>query len=175
MENQSESIPEIQQPIPEETILTWQAPGRLFKRRTREFYTTVAALVFLLSVILFFAKEFLLIGVILAIGFVSYVMASVPPDFVEHTITNKGIRTDNKLFGWEMMGRFWWLEKWHQTYLSIETPGRVPSILILLEGKGKKDEIDEILKKYLINEKPQPTWFDKAAKWLQEKVPLESE
>ncbi len=175
MENQSESFPEIQQPIPEKELLTWRAPSRLFKRRTREFYTTVAALVFLLSVILFFAKEFLLIGVILAIGFVSYVMASVPPESVEHTITNKGIRTDNKLFEWETLGRFWWQEKWRQTYASIETPGRVPSILILLEEKGKKDEIDEILKKYLINEKPQPTWFDNAAKWLQEKVPLESE
>lgn len=175
MENQTEAIPEIQQPIPEEELYTWQAPGRLFKRRTREFYTTVAALVFLLSVILFFAKEFLLIGVILAIGFVSYVMASIPPEPIEHTITNKGIRTDNKLFEWGTLGRFWWQEKWHQTYVSIETPGRVPSILILLEGKGKQEEIDAILKKYLINEKPQPTWFDNAAKWLQEKVPLESE
>lgn len=135
----------------------------------------MAALVFLLSLILFFAKEFLLIGVIMAIGFVSYVLASVPPDEVTHLITNKGIRTFDKLFEWPILGRYWWHERWHQKYVNIETPGRIPSILILLADSKEKEEIDEILKKYLINQKPDPTWFDKAAKWLAEKVPLESE
>jgi len=170
MENQP-----VQQPIPEETLLAWKAPGRIFKHRSREFYTTVGALVLLLSVILFFAKEFLLIGVILAIGFVSYVLASVPPEIVEHILTNKGVRTGEKLYPWGELGRYWWDEKWKQTFVTIETPGKIPSILILVGGEGKKEEIDAIIKTYLINEKPQPTRFDKAAKWLQEKVPLESE
>jgi hypothetical protein len=131
--------------------------------------------VFLLSLILFFAKEFLLIGVILAIGFVSYVLASVVPDKTTHTLTNKGIRTSEKLFEWETMGRFWWDEKWKQTYVSIEAPGRIPSMVILLVDKEEKESVDQILKTYLINQKPEPTWFDNAAKWLSEKVPLESE
>lgn len=170
-----EPQPVVAQPIPEKNLNSWKAPSRLFKRRSREFYSTVAALVFLLSLILFFAKEFLLIGVILAIGFVSYVLASVPPDEITHTLTNKGIRTGEKLFLWETLGRYWWQDKWKQTYVSIEAPGRIPSMIILLEGKGKKEEIDKILKTYLINQKPEPTWFDNAAKWLSEKVPLESE
>jgi len=167
--------PVVQQPEPEKTLYTWESPSRLFKRRSREFYTTVAALVFLLSVILFFAKEFLLIGVILAIGFVSYVLASVPPDDVTHIFTNKGIRMGDKLFLWQTLGRFWWQDKWKQTYVNIESPGHIPTQIILLVGKGDKEKIDKTLKTYLINQKPEPTWFDNAAKWLQEKVPLESE
>jgi hypothetical protein len=176
MENQPvpEPVP-VQQPVPESEIYTWKAPSRVFKRRSREFYSTVGALVLLLSVILFFAKEFLLIGVILAMGFVSYVLASVPPETIEHTFTNKGIRTDNKLFPWGELGRYWWGEKWKQEYVTIEAPGKVPGILILVLGEGGKNTIDETIKKYLINEKPPATWFDNAAKWLQEKVPLESE
>lgn len=174
-EKRAEPQPGIQQPVPEKDLYRWQAPNRLFKRRSREFYSTVAALVFLLSLILFFAKEFLLIGVILAIGFVSYVLASVPPEEVTHSLTNKGIRTSDKLFLWETLGRFWWQDKWKQTYVNIESPGRIPSLVILLVGKGVKEEIDTVLKTYLINQKPEPTWFDNAAKWLAEKVPLESE
>jgi len=170
-----EPQPVVAQPIPEKTLYTWNAPSRIFKRRSREFYTTVGALVLLLSIILFFAKEFLLIGVILAVGFVSYVLASVPPESVEHILTNKGVRTGEKLYQWGFLGRFWWSEKWHQTYVTIETPGRIPSVLILLVGKGDKEEINSIVRTYLINDKPQPTWIDHAAKWLQEKVPLESE
>jgi hypothetical protein len=167
--------PPVQQPVQEKTLYSWQAPSRLFKRRSREFYSTVGALVFLLSLILFFAKEILLIGVILAIGFVSYVLASVAPDEITHTLTNKGIRTGEKLFLWPSLGRYWWTDKWKQAYVAIEAPGRIPSMVILLVGKGQKQEIDDILKTYLINQKPDPTWFDNAAKWLQEKVPLESE
>ena len=170
-----EPQPVVAQPVPEKTLYSWVAPSRLFKHRTREFYSTVAALVFLLSLILFFAKEFLLIGVIMAIGFVSYVLASVPPEEVTHVLTNKGIRTGEKLFFWETLGRFWWQDKWKQTYVSIEAPGRIPNQVILLVGKGEKEEIDKIVKTYLINQKPEPTWFDNAAKWLSEKVPLESE
>jgi len=175
MEDIPEPQPVVQQPVPEKVLYGWQAPSRLFKRRSREFYTTVAALVFLLSIILFFAKEFLLIGVIMSIGFVSYVLASVPPEKAKHELTNKGIRTDGKLLFWEELGRFWWMEKWKQTYVSIEAPGKIPGQLIMLVGEGEKEAIDKILKTYLINQKPEPTWFDKAADWLQEKIPLESE
>lgn len=177
MENQMNTIPElpVQQPIPEETLLTWAASSRVFKRRSREFYSTVAALVLLLSVILFFAKEFLLIGVILAMGFVSYVLASVPPENVKHSLTNKGIRTDGKLYPWQELGRYWWETKWKQSYVTIETPGKIPNALILVVGDETKDSVDEIVKKYLVNEKPAPNWFDNAATWLQQKIPLESD
>jgi hypothetical protein len=45
----------------------------------------------------------------------------------------------------------------------------------LLLGEGDKEVIEEIMSKYLIKQKPEATWFDKAAKWIQEKVPLESD
>ena len=177
METQTppEPQPVISQPVPEKTLYAWKAPARHFKRRSREFYTTVGALVLLLSIILFFAKEFLLIGVILAMGFVAYALASIPPETIEHVLTNKGVRTAGNFYPWIYLGRFWWDEKWHQPHVDIETPGKVPTSIILLVGEGKREEIDAVMKTYLINQKPTPTWFDNAARWLQEKIPLESE
>ena len=167
-------MPVVSQPEPEKELYSWLAPARLFKRRNREFYSTVAALVILLSIILLFAKEFLLIAVILSLGFVSYVLASIEPPQVHHLLTNRGIRTSDKLYRWETIRRYWWEEKWHENILHFEIPGQYPGKILLLLGLGDKEAIETIVDKYAVKDKPDPTWLDKAAKWLQEKVPLES-
>lgn len=168
-------VPVVTQPEPEKTLYSWTAPSRLYKKRTREFYSTIAALVILLSIILFFAREFLLIAVILAFGFVSYVLASVEPEDIEHTLTNKGIRTHNKLYRFQEISRYWWEEKWQQHLLHVEVPSQFPNKILLLQGSGDKKKVEDIIGKYVIQEKPDPTWLDKSAQWLQEKVPLETQ
>ena len=47
-------------------FMQWDAPSRPFKRRTSEFYRTAIAISVLISLILIFIGEFLLIGVIAA-------------------------------------------------------------------------------------------------------------
>ena len=165
----------VNEPEPERDLYTWDAPSRLYKKRNREFYSTVAAIVLLVSIILLFAKEFLLIAVILALGFVVYALSAVEPEPVKHTLTNRGIRSSGKLYRWETLGRYWWEDKWKQDHVHIELPHQFPGKLLLLLGKGSKDTIESILNTYLIKEKPDPTFIDKAAKWLQEKVPLETD
>lgn len=165
----------VNDPEPEKDLYEWEAPSRLFKRRNREFYSTVAAIVLLVSIILMFAKEFLLIAVILALGFVVYALSAVEPEKVKHVLTNRGIRTAGKLYRWEMLGRYWWEDKWGQHHIHIEQPGQFPGKLVLLQGSGLKDRIEGVLNRYLIKEKPDPSIVDKAAKWLQEKVPLETD
>ncbi len=44
-----------------------------------------------------------------------------------------------------------------------------------LPVEGSKDnEVEKVMEKYLLFEKPQATWMDKTAKWVQEKFPLEN-
>lgn len=168
----TQPAPEITQPEPEKTLISWTAPSRLYKKRNREYFGIIIALILLISIILLFAKEFLLIAVILAFGFLTYVLASVQPDSVTHTLTNKGVRTEGKFTPWADCLRFWWEEKWHQHMVHIQTP-HFPHKLILLTSSQEKNQVDEVLLKYVIQEKPEPTWLDKSAAWLQEKVPLE--
>ena len=168
-------VPVIQQPVPEQELYSWQSPSRLYKIRTREFYTTVGAIVLLLSIILIFAKEFLLVAVIFACAFVTYVLSSVEPEATEHILTNKGVRTNKKIYPWHMLGRFWVEEKWKQTIFKIELPYQFPGEILMLLGKGDRDSIEEILMQYLIKQKPEPTFVEKASKWLQEKIPLEAD
>ena len=158
---------------PEEELLRWSAPNRPFKKRNREYYTTIAIIVFLLSIILFFANQLVLIAVIISFAFVSYVLAAVPPEKVEHGVTSYGIRTEGKLYFWGELGRFWFSESFGQKVLHIEYFSRYLSRLSLLLGEIKEEDMKKLLLQYLPYQTPLPTFVEKAADWLQKKIPLE--
>ena len=162
-----------QQPIKEEVLLSWEAPERPFKKRDREYYTTIGVIVFLVSIILFFAGQFLPIAVVVSFAFLSYVLASVPPDNTLHKVTNKGIRSGGKVYTWSNLGRFWFTTRFQQHILNIEHNHAVFTKLIILLGDQDKEELARVLELYLVNETPALTWWDTSAMWLQKKFPLE--
>ncbi len=158
----------------EQVLVEWTAPLRPYKKRDREYYTTIASITFLLGVILLLMKEFLLIGVVFAFAFLSYILASVPPRNIRHQLTAKGIRTDGQLFKWDELVSFWIDKKWSFEVVYIQTKRLVPGFIILILDPRQREKILKILKQHLVVDKPEPSFVDKASKWLQEKVPLES-
>lgn len=168
-----EPVTVMQEPLRD--LLVWKAASRPFKKRDREYYTTIGAIIFLLAVILLFLKEWLLIAVIISIGFLSYVLSTVVPQEVENKITTRGIAIDDKRFDWPFLNRFWFSLKWGSAILNIETKVAFPRHLMILYSAPDQEKIKKILERYLILEKPAKTFVDKASLWLQKKVPLETE
>jgi len=164
----------IEKPDPEEDLFVWTAPNRPFKKRNREFFTTVFLIVFLVSLILFFANQFLPIAVVLALGFLTYVLSSVPPEMIENKLTTYGIHTGTHMAYWFDMGRYWYTKRYNTYILHVETAG-FPYRMMLLFTEKEKAEIEKHMDKYLIKETPVPTAWDKTATWLQEKIPLDKE
>jgi hypothetical protein len=160
-------------PIPEEDILVWEAPSRPYKKRDRQYYTTIAVIVFLLSLILFFAGQFLPIAVVIAVGFLAYVLSAVPPVMVKNKITTWGLRIEDQIYYWEEMGRFWFTDKYKQKMFHVEI-ARFPGRITIMLADQTEAEITEILSQVLIKQKPEPTAFDKAADWLQKKIPIDT-
>jgi len=158
----------------ERVLVRWKSPARPYKERNREYYTTIGAIVVLLSIILMFAREFLLVAVIISFAFVSYVLASVRPEETENEITTRGIRAGGKFYRWGVLGRFWFKDKFGQKMVSIETGLNFPGEILLMLGELSENKVKDILRVYLLHETPEPKFVDKAAKWLQEKVPLET-
>lgn len=152
--------------------LSWKSPARLFKKRDKDFFRNIAAIVFLLLVILFFAREFPLILAVISITFLVYVFSTVPPEEIEHVVTNKGIETAGKVYKWEELKEFWFEEQWGQEMVTI-----VPEIgtrIILLLSTVSKDRITDVLTRFIrLEETPQKTFVDNAATWLSKKIPLE--
>lgn len=163
-----------QEPKEIKTLLSWKSPARPFKRRSRDYFTTIAAMVFLIGIILLFIKEFLLIGVMLAVMFVSYVLATVEPEQTDHEISTEGITTGGKTYLWTELKDFYFSERWGIPLMNINTKLKFPGRLIILLGDLDREKVKKETGKYLsFREKPVVTWIDSAADWLSKKVPLE--
>ncbi len=156
----------------EEITLTWSSPSRLFKRRDKEYFTNIGAIVFLLTVILIFAREFVLVGAVLSIVFLVYVLSTVAPEEVKHTISNLGIESAGHFYRYEELVEFWFEDQWGQTLLILRPI--VGSRIIILLGTMDKEQVQKTLKEYIAyREQPEKSWVDNAASWLSKKVPLE--
>lgn len=168
----SEKFPGMVKPIPEKVIFSWTAPSRLFKTRTRKFYSTMITIVLLLSLILFFAGQVLPIAVILAAAFLTYVLSTIPPTQVVNQVTTYGIRQDKTIYYWEEMGRFWLDKKYGQSIVHIEI-ARFPNRLSLIVAPEDQEELQNLLSEVLLNQKPEPTLYEKGAAWLEKNIPLD--
>jgi hypothetical protein len=157
---------------PREVLLSWKSPSRLFKKRDKEYFKNIGAIVFLLIVILVFAREFLLIAAVVSIVFLIYVLSTVPPEEVEHQITSIGIESAGHYYKWDQLAEFWFEEQWGQGMLIVQ-PLLGPRIIILL-GDQDRGKVRELIAKHIpFREKPEKSWVDNAATWLSKKVPLE--
>lgn len=158
----------------EKVLLQWKSLSRPYKKRGKEFYSTIAAFVFLLTIILAFFKEFLAIIAIWAMGFFAYAVSATEPEMMEHEITSRGVKTGKNKHRWGELLRFWFEEKWGNKILMVETARAFPGRLMILLGDMKNEDIEKILVKKIAYDKPEKTFMDKAEKWLQDKIPLES-
>lgn len=163
---------EARQEIREEVFAEWSSPSRLFKRRDREYFVNIAAIVFLLSVILVFAREFVLIGAVLSIVFLIYVLSTVAPEEVKHRVTSLGIESAGHFYRWEELVDFWFEEQWGQVQLIVRA--YLTPRLIILIGNQDKNKLREYITQHIpFREQPERSWVDNAARWITEKIPLE--
>ncbi len=169
MENDTPNDPE---KMKIEELLRWTAPSRLFKKRDKEYFTNIGAIVFLLIIILVFAREYMFILAVLSIVFFIYTISTVPPEDIEHRITNLGIESTGHFYRWEELAEFWFEEQWGQVKMVLAPI--MGSRIILLLGSVDKKKMREIVSKYIpFREQPPSSFVDNAAKWLTEKVPLD--
>ena len=157
----------------EKTLIAWKAPERLHKTRNKEFYTTVGAFVFLLSIIILFFKEILLMVTIWAFAFVSIAMSKTQPEIIDYAITTRGLKIGKNKYRWGELARFWLEEKLGKIILYVDTLRSFPGRLAVILGPTDRDKIKAILVKKIPYDKPEDTFVDKAGKWISEKIPLE--
>ncbi|MDQ3008929.1 MAG: hypothetical protein M3Q81_05055 [bacterium] len=164
--------PIFNKPVTEELVVEWMAPSRPFKKRKQQYFSTIFIIALLLSLILFFAGQFIFIAVVVAFVFLSYVLAVIPPGMITYSFTTYGVRIEEQLYYWDELGRFWFTTKHGQKILHIEV-GRFPWRLSILLGETPEEPLAEMLSEVLINQQPPLTLYEKAAKWVEDKIPLE--
>ncbi len=172
---ESKIVPRMIKPIPEKDLLTWEAINRPFKKRNKQYMMTVFVIAALFVLILIFVRQALPAAVVIAMTLLIYILNVIPPAKSVFKITNYGIKADDKYYFWEQMGRFWFTKKYKYRLLNIELFTIQGKLTIVLSEKITNEQVRTILSEVLLEEKPEPTLYEKLADKLQKKFPIDLE
>jgi hypothetical protein len=156
------------------TLLSWHAPGRPFKKHSREYFMNITLIMMAIEIILFLFSQYLLMLVVLSLTFLAVVMASVPPHPFYYKITTEGIRIENSFFIWDELYDFYVTTHYGIQVLRIRTKAYFPGELTLTLADIPAEQIKAALLPYLpFREYVEPTFIEKAGDWLERNFPLE--
>jgi hypothetical protein len=157
----------------EKTLFEWESAERSYKKRDKDFWITVVAILVLFSVILFFIQEFFLIVALVSILFLYYVLATVPPEKIKSKITNRGVYFGEAEYKWDILARFWFKKNLDSEMLEFETNLNFPRQISLVINEEDKEELKKVVLKKLPLIESSPNFIDKVAKWFGDRLPLE--
>jgi hypothetical protein len=166
------------QVVPEEEkrlLAEWSAPSRPFKKRDKDYFTTVTTMAILFIVILFFLKEFLVILVVIAIVFLTYALSTIPPENIDNAIYTTGLKNGKHFYSWLDLQYYWFENKWgNNPMLVARTRAALPGAVYMLMGTVSREKIEEAIGTRLsFNQSMDNSWMDRASGWLSRVVPLE--
>lgn len=153
-------------------LFEWSAMDRPHKVWSKDFFSTVIVMAFLVSVIMFFIEGILPVMVVWAIVFMLWSTNRVQPQKTDYSLTNWGLRMKEGVFRYEEMRLFWLEDRWGSRVLRVFV-NRLPWQLVIVVDKDDEDEIKRLMVKNVPYEVPVPSAMDKVVKWLGEKMPLE--
>jgi hypothetical protein len=159
----------------ENSPLEWSAPGRPFKKRSKQFYLTALLIMLLVEVILFLFSQYLLMIVVVSLVFVAFVLATVPPKNFNYRISNEGVMIEDGFFIWRELYDFYFKDRDGVKTLHLGTHAFLPGELIVTLGNMDEEKIKNALLPYLpYREYVKPTFVEKSADWLTKNFPLEN-
>jgi hypothetical protein len=156
------------------TLISWSAPGRPFRKRSREFFYTGILIVFLIEVILFIFSEYLLMFVVATLYFFSIALATVPPQNFHYRISTQGIKVEDHFFIWEELYDFYFKKIEGVEVLIVRTKNMLPGELKISLGEVPMDHVRRVLIGYLpYREVVKSSFMDRSGDWLAHNFPLE--
>lgn len=156
----------------EKPLLEFEAYERPHKVWTREFYSSVIVIAFLVSVILYFIEGLMPVVVIWTLVFMLWAMAKTEPRKIKTALTTFGLKSSNKTYRYEEMDSYWLETRLGSRLLRINL-SMVPWHIVTVIDPDKEVEIRKIVGERVLYQEPAVTWLDKAMKWVNEKMPLE--
>lgn len=154
-------------------LFVWRSLNRPQKEYSKEVFSTLGAVVLLVSIIFAFFQEWLAILVAWAAFFLFWQLSKMASVDVDHKITTEGIISMNHSYLWVELGPFWFTEKQGEETLHI-AHGNIFGQLVLLIDKADQDKIRNILAEYLpYIEVPEKSFVEKMSDWFSKKFPIE--
>jgi hypothetical protein len=174
----SENYTDIHESVKEsQTLFSWTAPMRPYKKKAKNTLRFFMALAFLLSVIIWFFGDRILLLPVWAIVFLFYIMTVTPPPTVENKITRFGIETAGVTMRWDILSHFYFINRWGFDVLTVVThsPYVFYSYMVIPDKETKK-KIATLLGEHLMFEaNPPATLTDRLIYILTYLIPEDEE
>jgi|GEM_PF-641589 len=158
-------------------VYSWKAPLRAYKKRSKSVLRFYIAVALLLTAIIFFLGDRILIIPIWSILFLFYVLTVTPPPEIENRITKFGIETAGITLRWEALSHFYFHNRFGFTILTIVShpPYNMHAYLVVPTDAIKTDLIKILAEHVVYQEKPGLTFTDRMIKILSSLVPDDEE
>lgn len=156
-------------------VFSWKAPLRPYMNRSPQIIRFYLAIALLISLIIFFFGDRILLIPLWALLFLFYVFTVTPPPEIEHKISQFGIETAQMTFRWENLDHFFFTRRLGYDILVLVTVGPWPYYAYLvLPSEEIKDKVTLLLSEQVVYmEEPRRNFTDKATEWLLRLVPDE--
>jgi hypothetical protein len=155
----------------------WKAPLRPYKKQSSVILRFYLAIALLLSFIVFFFGDKILIIPIWALVFIFYVLTITPPPEVENKITTFGIDAAGVTLRWEMLSHFYFGKRFgfHTLTVVSQSPYYYHLYMVVPTEDMKKKLITILSPHLLYQEMPTKTFIDKMLDFISTLVPDEEE
>lgn len=156
-----------------QTLLSWSAPGRPFRKRGKEFYVSSLFIALLIEIILFLFSQYLLMIVVVSFLFVAFALVTVPPHSFHYKISTEGITIEDHFYLWQELYDFYFKYRDGTDVLHLRTKA-FPGQLTITLGDMHKEHVKTVLLPFLpYREIVKPTFMEKSGDWLAKNFPLE--
>lgn len=133
-----------------EVQFVWNSPEREWEPKDRVWYLKYAALFSVFILLSARLGFFIMILALIALMFLIFVQASIPPFISEHKLTSEGIITHGILIKWEQLKHFWYGRKrsgqWI-LYLDYKPAERQPRISLLINEEEAQEIFNVLIQK----------------------------
>jgi len=159
------------------TYLEWQAPGRPFEKRGKQYFSTVILIALLVEVCLgfFFIIFWPLMLLVASLVFLVFVLAKVPPTDFHYKLSSEGVRVEDHFYLWQELYDFYFKRRSGIDVVHVRTKAFFPGELTLSIAPNSKEQVKTILIRFLpYREYVKPTFTEKAGNWLASSFPLDN-
>ncbi len=158
-------------------IYLWKSPLRPYKKRSSIILRFYLAVALLLSLIVFFFGDKILLVPIWSLLFLFYTLTITPPPEVENKITRFGIDAAGVTVRWEALSHFYFGRRFgFNTVTVVGQPPYFYHLYLVIPDEETKKEVGRLLSEHLVfQEKPQKTITDRLSDWLSQLIPEEEE
>jgi len=154
-------------------LFAWKAPLRAYKKRSKNILRFYLALSLLISLLVIFFGDHILLIPILTLLFLFYVLTITPPPEVDNIITTFGIEAAGITMRWEFLSHFYFTKKFGFDILTVvsHAPYYYHAYLVIPNEEIKKKVVSIFSKHLMYMEKAPRSFTDKIVDALSQLIP----